>query len=397
MASIEEQLSVLMRGVVEALPEDGLRAKLAEAEKERRPLVVKAGFDPTAPDLHLGHLVLLEKLRQFQRFGHRVVFLIGDFTAMIGDPSGKNETRPPLSREQVQENAKTYERQVFKVLDPAHTEVRFNSEWLDRLSAADLIRLAGKVTVARMLERDDFEKRYKAGQPIALHEFLYPLLQGYDSVALRADVELGGTDQRFNLLMGRQMQEAFGQSPQVVLMLPLLEGLDGVRKMSKSLGNYVGIEEPPEEQFGKLMSISDELMWRYYELLTDEDLAAVRAMHPRDAKARLAHRIVARFHGKEAADRAQAQFERVFAKREVPEEVPQARISAQGRQGIWIAHALKQAGLVASTSEAVRLIQQGAVRVDGKKITQKDAQLLVGGPYLVRVGRRRFLRLLIEA
>ncbi|MDX8401994.1 MAG: tyrosine--tRNA ligase, partial [Mariprofundaceae bacterium] len=283
---VERQWALLARGAVEILPADGLRSKLEQAAREGRPLRVKAGFDPTAPDLHLGHTVLLEKLRQFQSLGHQVIFLIGDLTGMIGDPTGKNETRPPLTREAVLANAETYKAQVFKVLDPARTEVRFNSEWMDRMSAADMIRLAAKATVARMLERDDFEKRYKAGQPIAIHEFLYPLIQGYDSVALRADVEIGGNDQKFNLLMGRQMQEAWGQPPQAVLTMPLLEGLDGVNKMSKSLNNYVGITEPAKEQFGKLMSISDELMLRYYELLTDADLDTVRAMHPMEAKKR---------------------------------------------------------------------------------------------------------------
>ncbi len=396
MASVQEQLQVLMRGVAEALPEGGLAKKLEEAEAEGRPLIVKAGFDPTAPDLHLGHLVLLEKLRQFQAFGHEVVFLIGDFTAMIGDPTGKNETRPPLSREEVTKNAETYKRQVFKVLDPARTRVRFNSEWLEKLSAADLIRLAGRMTVARMLERDDFAKRYREGRPIALHEFLYPLLQGYDSVALKADVELGGTDQRFNLLVGRQLQEAFGESPQVVLMLPLLEGTDGVRKMSKSLGNYVGIEEPPKEQFGKLMRISDALMWRYYELLTDEDLDALKALHPMEAKKRLAFGIVARFHGEAAAREAQAHFERVFSRRELPEEMPEKEVAAEDAEGVWVARALVQAGLVASTSEAVRLIRQGAVRVDGARVEDKDMRLAPGGPYVVRAGKRRFARLRVR-
>ncbi|RME41761.1 MAG: tyrosine--tRNA ligase, partial [Deltaproteobacteria bacterium] len=290
--NVEKQLALLTRGAVEILPHGGLEAKLRLAEKEGRPLRVKAGFDPTAPDLHLGHTVLLEKLRQFQACGHRVIFLIGDFTGMIGDPTGKNETRPPLTREQVLANAETYKQQVFKILDPERTEVRFNSEWLNGMSAADLIRIAAKATVARMLERDDFEKRYKSGQAIAIHEFLYPLIQGYDSVALDADIELGGNDQKFNLLMGRQLQEAFGKPPQAIMTMPLLEGLDGVNKMSKSLNNYVGVAEPPKEQFGKLMSISDELMLRYYELLTDADLDEVRAMHPMEAKKRLAETIV---------------------------------------------------------------------------------------------------------
>ncbi len=391
---LEAELKALLRGVVEALPEGGLAEKLAAARREKRPLIVKAGFDPTAPDLHLGHLVLLEKLRQFQSFGHEVAFVIGDFTARIGDPSGRNETRPPLSEAEVQANARTYAEQVFKVLDPERTRVCFNSEWLGKLSAADLIRLAATTTVARMLERDDFEKRYRAGIPIALHEFLYPLLQGYDSVTLRADVEIGGTDQKFNLLMGRHLQEVYGQPPQVVLTMPLLEGTDGVRKMSKSFGNYVGLLEPPEEQFGKIMRISDELMLRYYELLTDEDLDAVRAMHPMAAKKRLAWTIVARFHGEEAANRAQAEFERVFSARQLPERIPEVPLAAPP-EGLWIAKALALAGLVASTSEAVRLIRQGAVRVDEARITDKDHKLAPGA-YLVRVGKRRFARLVLQ-
>jgi len=393
---VERQLALLERGAVEMLPAGGLRRKLEQAAREGRPLRVKAGFDPTAPDLHLGHTVLLEKLRQFQVCGHTVVFLIGDFTGMIGDPTGKNETRPPLTREEVLANAETYKEQVFKVLDPARTEVRFNSEWLNPMSAADMIRLAAKATVARMLERDDFEKRYKAGQPIAIHEFLYPLIQGYDSVALRADVEIGGNDQKFNLLMGRQMQEAWGQPPQAVLTMPLLEGLDGVNKMSKSLNNYVGITEPAREQFGKIMSVSDDLMLRYYELLTDADLDEVRAMHPMEAKKRLAAWIVDRFHGEGAGEAARAAFEAQFAKGQVPDDVPEAEMPADG-DGLWIARALSQAGLTASNGEAIRLIRQGALSIDGEKVADKDLRLQPGGPYLIKLGKRRYLRLTVRS
>ena len=392
---VEQQLALLSRGAVEILPEGGLEKKLKQARDEGRPLRVKAGFDPTAPDLHLGHTVLLEKLRQFQVCGHQVVFLIGDFTGMIGDPTGKNETRPPLTHEEVLVNAETYKEQVFKILDPARTEVRFNSEWLNQLTAADLIRIAAKATVARMLERDDFEKRYKGGQPIAIHEFLYPLIQGYDSVALDADVELGGNDQKFNLLMGRQLQEAYGKPPQVILTMPLLEGLDGVNKMSKSLGNYVGVAEAPNEQFGKLMSISDELMLRYYELLTDADMDEVRAMHPMEAKKRLAAMIVDRFHGAGAGERARQAFEAQFSRGQLPEDIPEAEMAA-GDGGLWIARALTGAGLTASNGEAIRLIRQGALSIDGERVTDKDLKLAPGGPYLIKLGKRKYLRLSVK-
>ncbi len=392
---VEQQLALLSRGAVEILPEGGLEKKLKQARDEGRPLRVKAGFDPTAPDLHLGHTVLLEKLRQFQVCGHQVVFLIGDFTGMIGDPTGKNETRPPLTHEEVLVNAETYKEQVFKILDPARTEVRFNSEWLNQLTAADLIRIAAKATVARMLERDDFEKRYKGGQPIAIHEFLYPLIQGYDSVALDADVELGGNDQKFNLLMGRQLQEAYGKPPQVILTMPLLEGLDGVNKMSKSLGNYVGVAEAPNEQFGKLMSISDELMLRYYELLTDADMDEVRAMHPMEAKKRLAAMIVDRFHGAGAGEQARQSFEAQFSRGQLPEDIPEAEMAA-GDGGLWIARALTGAGLTASNGEAIRLIRQGALSIDGERVTDKDLKLAPGGPYLIKLGKRKYLRLSVK-
>jgi len=391
---IEKQLRLLSRGTVEILPHGGLEAKLREAVKENRPLRVKAGFDPTAPDLHLGHTVLLEKLRQFQVCGHHVIFLIGDFTGMIGDPSGKNETRPPLTREDVLSNAETYKQQVFKVLDPEKTEVRFNSEWLSDLGADGLIRLAAQATVARMLERNDFETRYRGGHAIAIHEFLYPLIQGYDSVALDADVELGGNDQKFNLLMGRQLQEAWGKAPQVILTMPLLEGLDGVNKMSKSLNNYVGIEEPASEQFGKLMSVSDELMWTYYQLLTDVDINERKAMHPMEAKKLLATMIVNRFHGTGAGEKALQEFERVFAQGNLPTDIPEAALTAEAGK-LWIAHALTRAGLTRSNGEAIRLIKQGALSVDGEKISDRDYQLPTGGPYLIKLGKRRFLRLTI--
>ncbi|GAV21365.1 tyrosyl-tRNA synthetase [Mariprofundus micogutta] len=392
--NIQEQMELLGRGALEILPAGSLEAKLKLAAKEGRPLRVKAGFDPTAPDLHLGHTVLIEKLRQFQRCGHQVVFLIGDFTGTIGDPTGKNETRPPLTHDEVLLNAETYKEQVFKILDPKQTEVRFNSEWLGNLTAADLIRISGKATVARMLERDDFEKRYKGGQSIAIHEFLYPLVQGYDSVALDADVELGGNDQKFNLLMGRQLQDAYGKPQQVILTMPLLEGLDGVNKMSKSLNNYVGVAESAKEQFGKLMSVSDELMFKYYELLTDMNLNEIKSMHPMEAKKQLAARIVERFHGEGAGAEARAGFEAQFAKKEVPDDVPEATLAAEDGS-LWIVKALAQTGLTASNGEAMRMIKQNALSIDGEKVADKDHQLSVGGPYLIKLGKRKFVNLTV--
>ncbi|OIQ00807.1 MAG: tyrosine--tRNA ligase [Zetaproteobacteria bacterium CG2_30_46_52] len=393
--NIQEQMQLLTRGALEILPAGSLEEKLKTAAKEGRPLRVKAGFDPTAPDLHLGHTVLLEKLRQFQQCGHQVIFLIGDFTGMIGDPTGKNETRPPLTREDVAANAETYKQQVFKVLDESKTEVRFNSEWLGQLSAADLIQIAGKATVARMLERDDFEKRYKGGQSIAIHEFLYPLVQGYDSVALEADVELGGNDQKFNLLMGRQLQQAYDKPTQVILTMPLLEGLDGENKMSKSLNNYVSIQEPAKEQFGKIMSASDVLMMRYYELLTDCDLEAIKAIHPMEAKKQLASLIVARFHGEEAGNAERFAFENQFAKKEIPENIPEKTMAAEDG-GVWVVKALSEGGLTASNGEAMRMIKQGAVSIDGEKISDKDLQLSQG-EYLLKVGKRKYLQLTVSA
>ncbi|MDX8381995.1 MAG: tyrosine--tRNA ligase [Ghiorsea sp.] len=392
--NIEQQMQLLTRGTLEILPAGSLEEKLKLAAKENRPLRIKAGFDPTAPDLHLGHTVLLEKLRQFQQCGHQVVFLIGDFTGMIGDPTGKSATRPPLTEEEVAANAETYKEQVFKVLDERKTEVRFNSEWLGKMCAADLIQIAGKATVARMLERDDFEKRYKGGQSIAIHEFLYPLVQGYDSVALDADVELGGNDQKFNLLMGRQLQQAYDKPAQVILTMPLLEGLDGVNKMSKSLNNYVGIQEPAKEQFGKIMSASDDLMMRYYELLTDVDLEAIKTMHPMEAKKQLASLIVSRFHGEEAGKAARDGFENQFAKKEIPDDIPEKTMVAEDGC-VWIVKALSEGGLTASNGEAMRMIKQGAVSVDGKKINDKDLKLNTGS-YLLKVGKRKFLQLTVS-
>ena len=395
MSDLEAQLAELTRGTEEVLPEDGLRERLQRKKK----LIVKAGFDPTAPDLHVGHTVLINKMRQFQEFGHEVVFLIGDFTGMIGDPSGKNATRPPLSKEDIQDNARTYESQIFKILDPDKTRVEFNSTWMSAMGAEGMIRLAAQHTVARMLERDDFNKRFSSGQPISIHEFLYPLVQGYDSVALQADVELGGTDQKFNLLVGRQLQQNFGQDPQIVMTTPLLEGLDGVQKMSKSLSNYIGITEPAGEMFGKLMSISDELMWRYFEVLSFRPLpeiaglrAAVRGgRNPRDVKFELAGEIVARFHDKKAAAAAQEEFIARFQKGAMPDEIEDITVPAGGK-GIGIAHLLREAGLVGSTSEAFRMIKQGAVRIDGERLEDRDRQVPAGSTHVYQVGKRRFAR-----
>jgi tyrosyl-tRNA synthetase len=395
MSNINEQLAELMRGTEEVLPEDGLAARL----KLGRPLIVKAGFDPTAPDLHIGHTVLVNKMRQFQEYGHEVVFLIGDFTGMIGDPSGKNATRPPLSAEEIAENAKTYETQIYKILDEGRTRIEFNSNWMGNMDAADLVRLASHHTVARMLERDDFRKRYEGGQPISIHEFLYPIVQGYDSVALKADIELGGTDQKFNLLVGRQLQQDFGQEPQLVMTTPLLEGLDGVQKMSKSLGNYIGITDPPGEMFGKLMSISDDLMWRYFDVLSFRSLdditrlknAVDEGMNPRDAKFELGMEIVARFHDERAAEAAKEEFISRFREGAMPGEMPELTLETQDG-GLGIAHLLKGAGLVGSTSEAFRMIKQGAVRIDGERVEDRDLTIDAGSTNVYQVGRRRFAR-----
>lgn len=395
---MENVLKQIKRGASELLVEDELKQKLALG----RPLRVKAGFDPTAPDLHLGHTVLINKLRQLQDMGHHVLFLIGDFTGMIGDPTGKNTTRPPLTKEAVIENAKSYTEQVFKILDPAKTEVVFNSSWMGKMDAGDMIRLAATHTVARMLERDDFHKRYTGGQPIAIHEFLYPLIQGYDSVALKADLELGGTDQKFNLLMGRELQKHFGQSPQCVLMMPLLEGLDGVNKMSKSLGNYVGINEPPNEIFGKLMSVSDTLMWKYIELLSFEPLPVIEqwkidiasGRNPRDIKVGFAQEIVARFHGKSAAEAALADFEARFRQGAIPDDMPEVSVVAPDGK-LSIANVIKEAGLTTTTSEAIRMIQQGGVKLDGEKVGDKALVLNVGVSGVLQIGKRKFARVTI--
>ena len=393
--SSDSALEVIKRGASELLVEAELVEKLAS----KRPLRIKAGFDPTAPDLHLGHTVLLNKMRQFQDLGHHVVFLIGDFTGMIGDPTGKNVTRPPLSRETIAANAVTYKEQVFKILDAEKTEVAFNSTWMEKMGSADLIKLAATHTVARMLERDDFSKRYTGNQPIAIHEFLYPLVQGYDSVALKSDVELGGTDQKFNLLVGRELQKHFGQPPQCVLMMPLLEGLDGINKMSKSLGNYIGINESPEQIFGKLMSISDDLMWRYLELLSFQPMSTLRqwktdvsgGKNPRDVKVALAQEIVARFHNQAAADQALADFEARFKQNAIPDDLPESLIPC-GSSGIGIAQLLKQAGLTPSTSEALRMIDQGGVKIDGAKVSDRSLVLPVGTDAVFQVGKRKFAR-----
>jgi tyrosyl-tRNA synthetase len=399
MVTVDEALDTIKRGVEELLIEQELKEKLQSG----RPLRIKAGFDPTAPDLHLGHTVLINKLRQFQDLGHEVMFLIGDFTAMIGDPTGKSATRPPLTRDQVIDNAQTYEQQIFKILDPARTLVMFNSSWMNGMDAAGLIQLAAKHTVARMLERDDFQKRYSGGQPIAVHEFLYPLIQGYDSVAMKADVELGGTDQKFNLLVGRQLQSAFGQAPQVVITMPILEGLDGVQKMSKSLGNYIGIADPAGDMFGKLMSIADTLMWRYFELISFRPMAEIAELkrqiddgrNPRDVKFELAGEIVGRFHGRQAAEAAHAEFINRFQKGALPDELPEVRVAATDGT-IGIASLLRAAGLVDSTSEALRMIDQGAVRLDGERIADKKLEIPAGTVHVYQVGKRRFARVTVD-
>lgn len=393
MLSPEEQFAELKRGTAEILLESDLLTKL----RRGKPLRIKAGFDPTAPDLHLGHTVLINKMRRFQDFGHEVIFLIGDFTGLIGDPSGRNATRPALTPEDVKNNAATYEQQIFKILDPQKTRVDFNSRWMSQMTSAGLIQLAAKHTVARMLERDDFSKRYKGGQPIAIHEFLYPLVQAYDSVALEADVELGGTDQKFNLLVGRQMQEAYGQEPQVVLTMPLLEGLDGINKMSKSLGNYIGVNEEPDAMFGKLMSISDDLMWRYFELLSFRANAELETLkrevatgrNPMEAKFELAREITGRFHGEIAAEKAYENFRARSQRGEVPDEIPKRTVAVPGNT-VGVAALLKQCGLVASTSAAFRLIEQGGIRINSEKVTDTKISVAVGATYLFQIGKRVF-------
>ena len=399
MSDWQAALAEIKRGTDEILPEEELITKL----KTGKPLTIKAGFDPTAPDLHLGHTVLINKLRTFQQLGHKVVFLIGDFTGLIGDPTGKNATRKPLTKEQVLANAKTYQEQVFKILDPEKTEIRFNSEWFDEFGAAGMIKLAASQTVARMLERDDFKKRYGSGQPIAIHEFLYPLVQGWDSVALKADVELGGTDQRFNLLMGRELQKEQGQSQQAVLMMPLLEGLDGVQKMSKSLNNYIGITDEPNEMFGKIMSISDELMWRYYDLLSFKPLEEIAALkqqmadgaNPRDIKITLAKEIIARFHSDEAAEGAHQDFIQRFQKNAIPDDMPEVTVSLVDGE-IAIGNLLKEAGLVGSTSDAMRMIKQGAVQRVGDIVEATRLTITEPSERVYQVGKRKFARVTVQ-
>ena len=398
MLGIEDSLALIKRGADELL----IEAELVERLKSGRPLRIKAGFDPTAPDLHLGHTVLINKLRHFQDLGHHVMFLIGDFTGMIGDPTGKNSTRPALSREQILVNSQTYQEQVFKILDPDKTEICFNSTWFEPLGASGMIRLAALHTVARMLERDDFAKRYRGGQPIAIHEFLYPLCQGYDSVAMKSDLELGGTDQKFNLLVGRELQKHYGQQPQCVLMMPLLEGLDGVNKMSKSLGNYVGINEPPREIFGKMMSVSDELMWRYYDLLSfraSEEVAGFKreiasGRNPRDVKVLLAQEIVARFHGAAASADALSDFEARFSQGAIPDDIPEVVLDSVNGE-LSVAQVLKQSGLTSSTSEALRMIGQGGVKVDGVKIEDKNLAFPARCDFILQVGKRKYARVKI--
>ena len=398
MSNIQTQIAELTRGTDEVLPENGLEAKL----KEGRPLIVKAGFDPTAPDLHIGHTVLINKMRQFQEFGHEVVFLIGDFTGMIGDPSGRNKLRPPMTREELEANAETYKQQVFKILDPDKTIVDFNSRWLGELGAEGFIKLAARYTVARMLERDDFETRLKGGVPIFMHEILYPLAQAYDSVALEADVEMGGTDQKFNLLVGRDIMREYDLKPQIVLTMPLLEGLDGVEKMSKSLGNYVGISEPPNEMFGKLMSISDELMWRYFELLTDLPMdeiegkrqeAAMGTINPMQVKMELARMIITGYHGEAAAKEAEEAFRSTFSKGQVPDDIPEASLGAGAE--VWLIELLQEHGLVSSKGEGRRMVRQGAVSIDGEKVGDEEARisLAAGDEKIVKVGKRRWLKI----
>jgi len=399
MTDVSQAFAELKRGAEEILVEDELLEKL----KTGKPLKIKAGFDPTAPDLHLGHTVLINKLRQFQQLGHEVIFLIGDFTGLIGDPTGKNVTRKPLTKEDVLANAQTYKEQVFKILDPAKTTVAFNSTWMDKLGAAGMLKLASRQTVARMMERDDFKKRYASGQSIAIHEFMYPLVQGWDSVALESDVELGGTDQKFNLLMGRELQKSEGQRPQTVLMMPLLEGLDGVQKMSKSLGNYIGITDSPSDMFGKIMSISDVLMWRYYELLSFKPLAEIEAYkadiengkNPRDVKIDLAKELIARFHDEAAAQAAHDEFINRFQKGAMPDEMPEFELTPEGGE-IAIANLLKEAGLVGSTSDAYRMIKQGAAKIEGEKITDKSLTVSSGSSAVYQVGKRKFARVTVS-
>ncbi len=399
MASIEEQIELIERGVEECISREELIEKLKKSEETGVPLKIKAGFDPTAPDLHIGHTVLLQKLKHFQDLGHEIYFLIGDFTGMIGDPTGKSETRKALTREDVEQNAQTYKQQVFKILDSDKTKVVFNSEWLSKLDSFAMIKLASELTVARMLEREDFKVRFDTGKPISIHEFLYPLIQGYDSVALESDVELGGTDQKFNLLMGRDLQRSNNQQPQVVITMPLLEGLDGVNKMSKSLGNYIGITEPPTDIYGKVLSVSDDLMFRYYELLSDlssDQISELKQkmesgeIHPKEVKKQLARELTARFHSREAADKAEEEFEKIFKKGGLPEDIPEKIVSTS--EAIWLPKLLVHLELVNSISDGRRMIKQNAVSIDGEKVTDGDTQIGPGGEYIIKVGKRRFCK-----
>lgn len=401
----KEELSIIRRGAVEIIQEEELCAKLERSKETGKPLRIKAGFDPTAPDLHLGHTVLIQKMKQFQDLGHEICFLIGDYTGMIGDPSGKSETRKSLSREEVVANAETYKEQIFKILDPERTEIVFNSSWMERMSGAEIIRLSSHYTVARMLEREDFHKRFTAQRPISIHEFLYPLIQGYDSVVLKSDVELGGTDQKFNLLVGRDLQKAYGQEPQVIITMPLLEGLDGVNKMSKSLGNYIGITEPPKEMFGKIMSLSDTLMFRYYELLSDLDSAIIEDLktkvisgkeHPMEIKKGLAKELVARFHGKDQAEEAGKAFESQFTRGEIPSDIQEVILEGKEGGSIWIPLLLKEIGICKSTSEARRLIEQGAVEIDGTSVKSVEETLQMSGKCIIKTGKRRYRAVLFE-
>jgi tyrosyl-tRNA synthetase len=411
MLTPEKQIGIIRRGTAEIIPEKDLVLKLERSYKEDRPLKVKAGFDPTAPDIHLGHTVLLEKMRQFQELGHEAIFLIGDFTGMIGDPSGKSETRKPLTKEDVLNNARTYKEQIFKILDPEKTVVDFNSRWMTSMNAEELIRLEARYTVARMLEREDFKQRFSSQNPIGIHEFVYPLVQGYDSVVLKSDIELGGTDQRFNLIVGRELQKEYGQEPQALVLMPLLEGLDGVKKMSKSLGNYIGITEPPQEMFGKLMSISDELMVRYYELLSHISIEEFNALkkglkdgtiHPKKAKEDLACEIAGRYWGKDAAIKAREGFEHIFRDREIPEDIPEITIAvghagsdADKANGDWLPQIMKDTGLAKSTSEAIRLIKQGGVKINNNTVTDPQT-MLSQGEYIIKAGKRKFYKVTLK-
>lgn len=397
-AEVERQLQIIKRGTIEIIPEKELISKIERSVKENKPMNIKLGLDPTAPDIHLGHTVVLQKMRQFQDLGHQVIIIIGDFTGRIGDPTGKSETRKQLTEEQVQANAKTYMEQIFHILDPEKTQIRFNSEWLSPLTFVDVIELSAKYTVARMLERDDFTKRYRSGQAIGIHEFFYPLMQGYDSVALEADVELGGTDQKFNILMGRTLQKEYGQEPQIALFMPILEGLDGVQKMSKSLGNYIGIDEAPNDMFGKIMSITDELILRYFELATHVSLSDIKKMegemeqgaNPRDYKIRLAKEIIGMFHSSEAADAAEENFKNVFAKNQIPDDIQEMEIA---KEAIWIAKLLSELRLVPSTSEGRRMTKQGAVKIDGEKVIDEKIEIVPTKGMIVQVGKRKFAKI----